>query len=55
MQDEIGFSFFGNHWMRDPDNRNIWICDDDSYRWKAVVDDFGNLVPITNLINMRGY
>lgn len=55
MNDEYGWSSYGFQWIRDPDNRNVWICDDPDYRWKAVTDDFGNLIPITNYINMRGY
>lgn len=33
----------------------IWDCFDSDYSWYAVVDDYGNLVPVSSFKNIRGY
>lgn len=37
------------------EDRRFWTAYDSDYRWKAVTDDFGNLVSVGPHVNMRGY
>lgn len=33
----------------------LWRCTNTDYRWSAVMDDFGFLVPVSGYTNLRGY
>lgn len=47
--------WYGGMAQRDSINRHIWHCWDADYSWDAVVDDFGNLYPITDYVSSRDY
>ncbi len=51
---EYGVGCYGAIWYRSTDRR-YWECDNSDYYWRSVVDDFGNLIPVTEYINQRGY
>lgn len=54
-KDEFLSGSYGSMAGRTPENRSVWSCSDSDYSWRAVVDDFGVLTPISSLRNMRGY
>jgi hypothetical protein len=48
--------WYGSFAFRLPDRRWLWKCYDSSdYSYYAVVDDFGDLVPVSQFTNLRGY
>ena len=46
---------YGGLAARDSSDRRLWRCYDSDYSWKAVTDDFGELIAVTPCINMRSY
>jgi len=56
MQSEVIFGSYGSMAIRDIVQRQFWSCYESSdYHYMAVTDDFGNLVPIGTITNLRGY
>ena len=46
---------YGGLAIRTDESWPLWSCADSDYTWKAVIDDFGTLVPVTPYVNSRGY
>lgn len=46
-KDETVSGFYGGFGIRQSPCRHFWNCGDSDYRWHAIVDDFGDLVPVT--------
>lgn len=51
---EVVYGSYGTSCIRS-ENRSIWDCSNSDYMWQAIIDDFGDLVAISNYINIRGY
>lgn len=47
---------YGSYAYRREAGKPFWVCQESSdYRYVAVVDDFGQLVPVSHIENLRGY
>lgn len=56
MKDETVDGNYGSFAFRTDANRSVWKCFDSSdYTYKGIVDDFGRIVRVGPLKNMRGY
>jgi hypothetical protein len=56
MEGDIFDGIYGSmHYRKAPDRR-FWKCYESSdYSYTAVMDDFGDLIPVGPITNMRGY
>jgi len=55
-KDETSHGWYGCFAIRMSEDRRKWVCFESSdYKYTGIIDDFGNVVPISSIINLRGY
>jgi len=56
MEREIVHGSYGSFAIRCEPHSPVWSCYEScDYHYFAVTDDFGNLVPVSAIENIRGY